>query len=335
MQLQIRTVTGKLSRRRRCEGWPSQSYTAKLILIPYRRHEFLTFRSYYTSALKRTNVHDASQISPYFEPLYQAHAIGEMVVFFEFEPSIEPAYGLLLELKHKLASDLPKFSLEQEHHLDLAAATPALRQTLPAMVFQRFRSDGNLEWMLRTSQNTISIHCLAYTRWEEVWARCQRYADMCFERTNRTPIQLTGIGLKYIDQFYFRGPQETYDASLLFKKDSPLLHRRSFESGLRWHCHTGWFKLINGHECLSQLNVTSGQGKRADGEDVVAVAIDHTLMIRVPAGPPLTAYSAETSGDNTALSRLMTLLHNENKRVLIDLLTDSMAQRISLKMESL
>ena len=215
-------------------------------------------------------------------------------------------------------------------------------ETAPAvkeggLELRRFLPDGNLEWLLRFTSSMISIHCLNYSRWLSVWPNIDQFMGRMFAAIEDVPV-IVAAGLKCIDQFKFAGHPEDYSARNLFSDKSKLLHARAFSSGVRWHCHTGWFVSDDDFgEILSQLNVNIGEsvseplGIALSGPPAVVreiiVSIDHTLTCRSVSG---FAHALVDPTGNATRGAFSGRLHDINKGVLADLLTDAMAKQIQL-----
>jgi len=269
-----------------------------------------------------------------FEPVHQAHAIAEMVMFFEFLPGFGTHIERLIPLRSELESDFPSSDLLEvvEFHLsDQHSSTPKAKAG--GIELRRFKTDGSFEWLIRITLQSISIHCLDYTRWNYIWAKVNSYADKIFAKLAGVDVGISGIGLKYIDQFVFHGALDDYNAELLFKRDSGLLHARAFSSGVQWHCHTGWFQEAeNLGQFLSQMNVDSAINNTQAGQRAV-ISIDHTFTRRAQREGELTRYLTLGNTGLEARSHLAQWMHDANKELLSDLLVDTVRERISLNIE--
>lgn len=266
-----------------------------------------------------------------FEPINKAHAIVEMVLFFEFVSGLGENIDRLLPLRSDLKDDFPSSDLLEVFEFQI---TPQDSQKTTSKAggieLRRFKPDGSLEWLIRVAPTSISIHCLEYTRWKYVWERVNVYARKIFEKLLGTNVNISGMGLKYVDQFVFCGEPEDYDASLLFKHDNDLLHPRALSSGAKWHCHTGWFENVGEFgEILSQMNVDSIVSSM-NGAQRAAVVIDHTFIRRVQLEGDMTAYILPGSAGEAVRSSLAQWMHDANKQLLNGLLIDTVRNRISL-----
>lgn len=279
-----------------------------------------------------------TESSPRFEPVNNAHAIVEMVLFCQFEPELdELAIARLMELEDdpELKDELTKFETLQGNEFQISASGIASSPVRPLGIhMRRTGPDGEPEWMLRTDPHTIAVHCLDYTRWDEVGAQARAFLQKALHKIGTTESTLAALGLKYVDRFSYSGSEEDYDPAVLFRRDTSLLHKRAFTSKMRWHCHSGWFEQPEELEreqleCLNQVNVDAAF-LTVSGARRHMTTIDHNAVVRGLNAENLAAFLASEEDEDALLHRLTEALHLVNKRVLIDLLTDEMATRINL-----
>lgn len=128
-----------------------------------------------------------NQDSP-FKPINSAHAIVECTIFFEFVPIFNQAIRerFVNNLASQLKNDLPKVEtkniVETAITMQDGKSSGFLKEELSGVELQRIRPDGTLEWMLRTTQNTISVHNLDYTRWDDIWKEAKKYLQAAFKQ---------------------------------------------------------------------------------------------------------------------------------------------------------
>lgn len=266
-----------------------------------------------------------------FEPIYKAHAIVEMAVFLELAQGFGDM-DQVLQLRSKMKGEFPKNDTLQAFEVvfDQSQKPTDTKNRIEGIELKRFRSDEadeSLEWLIRITSKSISIHCLEYTRWEYIWPRINEYIRTILKELHRPNLELSSIGLRYVDQFVFQGDNEKYDLGHLFKKDTTLIHPRAFDSGTNWHCNCGWFQDLDGlGKVLSQMNTTG-----VTQDDRSNVVIDQTFMFQAQgeAGDLSQCLLPDEMG-NKHRSNILEKMHTENKYLLSDLLIDSMKQRINL-----
>lgn len=276
--------------------------------------------------------------APHFRPVHDAHAIVEEMIFFEFSPNLEQAMPALITLKDELKDDLPEHDVINVMKVQFKQQDKGAPEVGSAEVnkaaglrLSRFQVDGKIDTLVSIEQNSIGVFCYHYTGWNNVWPKHRKYVSRIFSKIIGTSF-MTGVGMRWTDQFIYEGEESAYDAHLLLKPGSVCLHPRAFGSGSRWHCHTGWFDTDTSRdrEVLNQLNLDAGLVNEA-GAMRTAVTIAHTQVIRATQALDQLADLVPGHGDGLdALSGLMGALHDGNKRVLRDLLTESSLERIGL-----
>lgn len=270
-----------------------------------------------------------------FEPACGSHALLETVFFAQFAPEIES--GALDQLGEKLERSLeflPKKTEMKGVKIVIADQQPesASASLVNGWEFSRVAPDGNVEWVLRFNAEGLSVHCLAYTRWDEVWPQAESLLLAALEAVP-SGTGLVGIGLKVIDRFEFVGSAlEAYNLEALLRRPNAHVADSVFSAGHRWHCHIGWFdplsdaskgELENG-EVLNQLNVDGAPQVGPAGQKIF-VTIDHNQVTRNSQKP----IEIDPSKHDW-LGLFMHSLHGNNKRKLYDLLVDDMCRRINL-----
>lgn len=268
------------------------------------------------------------ELGSMFDPVNKLHAIVEMVIFCHFAPEFEEVVlDRLLGLEQGLKDKLPKFRPVPGHTIDLDSESGKIPQikTRPVGVdMRRHKADGSIEWKLETSPKHIAVHCSDYTRWDEVRPEAKLLLQKALDLIGVSKSTLVALGLKFVDRFIYKGEEDKYHASGLFRAETPYLHRKAFDSGTRWHCHVGWFESFpefSGIEFLSQLNFDAAylpvSGKRQH-----VTTIDHNVIAR-RGGRAILEESNIPDG-------LLNSMHVTNKRILAEVLIREMATRINL-----
>ncbi len=274
-----------------------------------------------------------------FLPINNAHAIVECIIFVEFLPVFSHAVrqklvGLAPRLKDELPKSEPKNVVEHTIIITPEGPKTHVREELSGIELQRFRTDGNLEWMLRTTENIISVHCLDYTRWENVWDTAKKYLEAAFEQIQESGSFVNAIGIKYIDRFVYQDDVKNYKVSDLFSENTELLANKLFNSGPLWHSHIGWFEKIDGIDfpCLNQVNIDATYADFS-GLKKPVTTIEHTAILNAD------EYKRDISSfieyedkndENSKFDKMIFILHNINKEVLISLLNVDLKQKINI-----
>lgn len=270
-----------------------------------------------------------------YSPINDAHSIVEIVVFVQFNPGFSQAtLKNIISVEHDLKEELPKanpikrvtFRLGQEQQ-----PSEPQDESIAGIELQSIRKDGSLDWMLRIAEDTISVHCLDYTRWNDVWGKAGRYLKKVFGYIEGSDSFISSIGLKCIDRFLYEGDPNHSDLSELFKPETAHIVKTAFTCGLLWHCHSGWFDKLNNSQCLNQLNIDANF-INIRGNKVLAITVDHNAIAIMENDDTLSSVLEQNGNQMTMLSEIMNALHLKNKHLLIELLSEQMTNRINLSL---
>lgn len=271
-------------------------------------------------------------ITASFEPASGAHAIAEMVVFFEFTPDLSAAFPALFGWESAFPNRFVKETPPAyQLHVEMKEIPTSTFRQMQSAIYRQLSPKGELEWLVNVQPAAISVHCLAYSHWKTVWPEIATLLNVLFKHLEGVPVSVSTIGMKYVDRFNYIGEPVNYSARLLFEDNAPYLNANIFKADTRWHNHTGWFDKStekDGVEVLNQLNIDALSAP-VDGKDTNVVVIDHTQLVRAIEAQPLTKFIGPTKA-GAPLDELMNRLHAHNGKVLSELLTPGMAKRINL-----
>lgn len=268
-----------------------------------------------------------------FQPINEAHAIVEAVIFFEFEPVFNEAdLSRFLPLQQELKTEFPVGNPMQmiQFRIDQQTGTQALEQRPSGLELKSVDEAGAPEWLVRIIEPNISIHCLKYTRWDNVWKQASKTLTAVFSKIGPTQSVLRNVGLKYIDRFVYDGDEDKLDITALINAKCAYITPKSFETDGRWHTHSGWFeKGENGSEILNQVNIDAAfQMQDNKRRHFTTIDMNHIARNLTPESVPSLKEALEKGA---VISTLLDRLHNLNKAVLSDILTADVRKRINLK----
>lgn len=281
-----------------------------------------------------------------FQPINDAHAIVELVFFFNFSSDFknESLSKLKVNLKNKhdkFIKDTPVYKLEHQVKIN-SQNNPSVdsKQTLSGFELESFDEDGSLDWGLSISDNKFLIHCLNYSTWEKVWKEAFSYISEVFETiSDDDSFMISNFGLKYLDKFIYSKEIEDYSITDLFRSENDFITKNILESSNVWHCNSGWFEDLSKEfviedsyvfKCLNQLNVESNASNKDSNE--IIVTIDHgTFLIPKRVETDNQKYGIEVNKINKDyFKKSFDLLHSKNKNILKRLLANNMCERINL-----
>lgn len=263
-----------------------------------------------------------------FQPMNKGHAIFEVVFFFEFSQMPIDVLTPMLASYDNLAGSLPKIDQMPSMLFNQSGNGFEMIQ-FPGVEWKNIRADGTPDWVVQFVPNAISVHCLEFTRWDDVWPRVYGILSTIFANASPAVSFLTAVGLRYVDRFDFNGNVADYNVRGLIRNGSPHISENVKDHGPRWHNYTGWFEEFSeiGTEALQQLNIDAVE--QLDPK-LQIISITHNASVRKQYSGELDKYLEFTHIENSPIATFMNAAHNSNHKLLRELLTDDMLERIGL-----
>lgn len=269
-----------------------------------------------------------------FKPVNGAHAVVETVFFFEFSTRILSDEAIEEYLAPAYADALARVDQSGSVELSFDAAS---RESTQREIFTYTFSNGSdeeneaPEWAVRITDGIqVSIHCTAYTRWDAVSKQAFKFLDK-LARHSQATLDLRSLGFKVVDQFRYEPSEGTYDLRLLCSPSSSYLSPKNFESGDRWHNNSGWFwEHPNGKQILNHLNVNSSAVSVQHKAPHTYVTMDHVQVLRREEEGDALFCSFDADQFSRVAHEFFEPLHDQNKLVIKNLLTEEACRRLSL-----
>lgn len=255
------------------------------------------------------------------KPVKGKHAIEVAVFTATLQNRLSKhSVDALMTLKESLKEEYPVFHpvnrIEVRIEKNLAEKEIL---TICGVSLQQQDEHGRPLWALRASDDSISVSCFDYERWDQISERA--LSDLLFVISviadDQNPI--TTIGLQYVDRFV--GQTDNYDLKQVFNTKSRFFSKQTAQSGLLWHLYQGWFDEMEGYEA-KQLNVLNLSTN--DTQLGLITTIDHISRVHFSPFIPVTHITEEY------VLPIFQLLHKCNKGILNDLLNAKQRKDINL-----
>lgn len=268
-----------------------------------------------------------SKLNLPFKPFNDAHAIVEAAIFIEFHKEFSISEMQQLQKLKDEFSDFFNFNEDIKMTnlvFDGNTMLPNVYDGGQPFELKIINPSNNkLLWLMRIMPNVISIHCLDYTRWCDIYTITMKYLNLSYLKLDGSKQKLKSIGLKYIDQFIYTGKIEDYNIKQLIDENSIFLSKNSLNSSHAWHVHSGWFEENENMSMLNILNLTT-QNTPINSEKILVTSIDHTIIRNF-----IDAEVLDVSGLQI-YENLLSNMHKSNKKILRNILVEDMNKRIKL-----
>jgi uncharacterized protein (TIGR04255 family) len=132
---------------------------------------------------------------------------------------------------------------------------------------------------------------------------------------------ISAIGLQYVDEFNVVGDPQSFKPSMLFANDGERLPRFVLNQTGAWHNHSGWYKDGGSSNEKILNNVNISVQPRAEKLVVQVIGAHRIILDRA---------IATTDGVSEILKNHFETLHNENKNLLKELLSQDAQESIHL-----
>ena len=269
-------------------------------------------------------------------PYSGQHSIQEAKIALHFlresgQQDVERAQGAA---ETDLRDELPRSSEFRE----IAGTFDVTRQDAPVPIpygpmqltgfeISKVKGDGRPARALRLVNNLLEVSVSDYERWEITRDDSLRYFQTALSVLPLDSNPVMAVNLQFIDRYTFNGPPHDVDVSLLFRDGSDYIARHCYASGPLWHCHTGWFESSDGDggRVLHHLNI---------GSNIVdlspAATVDHNVVFQFGVPRQSMGTLFEPPNETDGISDILDRLHERNKTILRELLTQEMQSEIGL-----
>jgi uncharacterized protein (TIGR04255 family) len=271
------------------------------------------------------------------------HAISNVLFLFEFSAPLPPhAFASLLEgteLHDQLVEKLPRVSKQQQMMLNIPQG-PGVEQFFGApfpgpfagpfgpagpisgIAFDRVKPNGEPALSVNIQANALIIVCGEYVRWAGLWAEVKRYLSILVPWLGDT--KFSALSLQYTDAFKVSFPQgEAQPLTELFCAGNKYLPPTFTSLTDAFHSHHGYFSRPEfglGGKLLTNVNVNVTE--TASVFDVQITTVHKYQLFEM--------FSPVARGElNDQMNDVFQYLHDQNKLVVGDMLTDQVKDMIS------
>jgi len=267
------------------------------------------------------------------KPINSTHSISEVVFVLQFTKYFgDSDYEKLISFEDKLKDQFSKmeklkgvgFKLDDDGIKEQSITTARLM----GLKFSEIAGDGSQIKMIRAEKRSIIINCYKYSRWSEVWRNIRGLLEMFTEQLISPQNPINSLALTYQDQFLLES-SNNYDIFDVFNPDTQYLNKKVLTSGPYWHLHQGWFdtEAFSNSSILNILNINAAS---ADKEHKTTIEHRGITKQTKPFTNVKTLFEKSDESKQARIDNYFELLHDKNKELLNDLLSNYMTDTIEL-----
>lgn len=257
-------------------------------------------------------------------PVAQHNAIEASIFTLRLSYPADAEAELRLDKALTAANLMPGREQGQSITIQMGAAP-----TSPPARLTRFeaRPNGSYAWGLQLHGPFLTVACHDYTRFDTVWQRAKRILMLSLQHIGES-YSIAEVTHQVVDRFIYAVPaggnaQDLYQMDQVFRRDTPYLTRKAWDSGLLWHVHQGWFESAEDDlRHLHQINISNSE---LQPQAQYATIIDHRGAARPTDAQAMLPRTAEFM-DQTFCN-----LHRRNLALMRELLSDNMQTTINLR----
>lgn len=179
-----------------------------------------------------------------------------------------------------------------------------------------------IDWQLEIESKRCAIRTFAYEKWEPFISTAIDILADLFERTDLTETAFEELGVQFIDRFHWNLTDGEYDLKKFFKPDSAI-----FSESIRkrntplWHLFQGWKEDVGDRSYIENINLSTIE--RADTPH-------RTEIVHVVRCVKSDKDGEGDKFDKKVVRELSGYAHDQNKKLLNDILSDETIKHIKL-----
>ncbi len=266
----------------------------------------------------------------YLLPINESHAIQNVVFALEWQGELTSnALKDIHKLAPALKSHFPFSALQQMVKINIGApldSDSTLQQEngdhLGGVIFQRAGKLGTVVSQLNVSRSNCIIIISEYNRWGLTLEAVMRYFKIVLPVIMKEK-SITNISLQYVDMFNWKDDPENINWREVFNENTPYLAPNIFDQKGLWHCHHGYlaqqFPKVEGR-CLDNINVSIVDNQ---GDLGIQIHTTHQVTLNNP-------LRMATKDYLQSIEKVQNILHDHNKVILKQLLTNDVCKKIDL-----
>lgn len=268
--------------------------------------------------------------SNHFFPLHSGHSIEQVIFSVRFDGTVnDECFRKLYELQSQDESLPGKNSVMgiSQNMGGIALPPGMLRPAQMGASFSYSLPDGSIQRELMLDRGVIGYRTSFYTRWDDCLKTFGEYLRKLIPIYISGGVGLSAVSLAYVDRYVSSGIATRDDVRTLLRESSPYLTKHAYEATDLWHAHTGSFVVVNEFiKRLINVNIDYLDGK-SDPKKHRSIVIRTTLTDLFN---EIGFQRIEINDHIQFIEERLISLHDLDKKILADILSDEMSRRIAL-----
>jgi uncharacterized protein (TIGR04255 family) len=189
----------------------------------------------------------------------------------------------------------------------------------------RVEADGKISWSISIRPEFLSCTCTAYDRWKNVKPSVLEALGPFIDAALGLGAEINAIGLQYQDAFRLLDGISPETTKQLFRQDTRWIPSHLFDEPSFWHCHQGWFS--NSYNSRRILNNITTDLAEVDGVNFARIGGQHRIFS--------VSFDGKTQNriETSEIDDVLEGLHEENKKVINEMLSDGALEAIGCVVE--
>jgi len=267
-----------------------------------------------------------------YRPAAGQHAIDQAVVGIRiFDPVSDGHFKQVIQQAAELAiaHDLP--GRVQLDAMSIAFGRQVISHGMvtnaelhPGMLFQRVNADGSMAEEMTIERTAVTYRTRSYKRWKDIEDILNGIVyPVAASLAQNDLSKISVVELRCIDRFISE-PSDRPGLSSLVREDCPYVSSHLIDRPSQLHLHSGWFEdETDAGRTLFNINIDVAD--QEDGSRAANILQSISLHYARDLG------ASGTNGDfPTVLTGHFATLHAKDKKLLANILTDSLKDQINL-----
>ena len=260
------------------------------------------------------------------KPAAGRHAIEVMALAVEWaQPLTEEVFDdarTLYEASPSLREFLPRLESLKGIKVLVGDDGASVSAGHDGLQLSRHRDDGTATWVLQMQPALLACSCMDYERWDVIKPKALELLFPIIDIAASKSSEIQAVGLQYQDAFRVETLSPLAATGRLFRENGPFLSSHTLHMDGPWHIHQGWFSKGLGNRITH--NLVNIDLTVEEGECLVRIHGQHRLL------STMQIENSSAPIDPQEISAALDSLHNDNKAVILDLLSEDICRQIGL-----